>query len=147
MSTPQRPIAHVTHDFSVPAETVFDAWLDPELIRQWMGSAVAEAAGGDMRRVEVDARVGGSFTFSDLRDGEEAVHHGTYLEIDRPRRLVFTWMPEPGEHSLVTVDITPTSQGCTLALAHEMEPTWAEYLDRTTAGWTTMVAHIAKTVG
>ena len=40
---------------------------------------------GDMKRVEIDARVGGKFYFSDMRDGTEARHWGTYLELDRPR--------------------------------------------------------------
>lgn len=139
-----RPVARVTHDFSVPAETVFDAWLDPQLVRQWMGAAVGSIAEGDMRRVEIDAVPGGTFTFSDVRGGAEFVHTGTYLEIDRPRRLVFSWLPEPHEHSVVTIVIDPTPFGCRLELSHEMEPKWADAVDRTTNGWSAMVTHIAE---
>jgi uncharacterized protein YndB with AHSA1/START domain len=147
MANPDRPVARVTHRFSAPATAVFDAWLDPNLVRRWMAGAVSEAADGKIDRVEIDARVGGAFTFTDWRDGEEAIHHGTYLEIDRPRRLVFTWLPEPGEHSVVTIDITPNPDGCTLELAHEMEKKWADYVDRTTFGWATMVRHVDSLLG
>ena len=80
------------HMFRASPERVFDAWLEPELVTQWMSAALKQfGLTGDIRRVEVDARVGGRFTFSDLREAGEAVHWGTYLEIDRPRKLVFTW--------------------------------------------------------
>ena len=52
---------------------------------------------GDIRRIEIDARVGGQFFFSDLRDGEEARHWGKYLELDRPRKIVFTWIVDLGK--------------------------------------------------
>jgi len=140
-------IARVVHDFTVAPETVFDAWLDPDLVRRWMADSIAESIPGvEMRIVEIDPRVGGTFTFTDSRDEDETGPTGTYLEIDRPRRLVFTWHPEPGEHSVVTIEITPTEAGCTLTLTHEMEPRWADYVDRTGAAWSRMADHIAKTV-
>lgn len=144
---PELVVARVTHDFTAPPEAVFDAWLDPTLVREWMAASLAESAPGtEMRRVEVDARVGGSFTFTDSRDEDETGPTGHYLEIDRPRRLVFTWLAEPGEHSVVTVDIEPTETGCTLTLVHEMEPTWADYLDRTTTAWSRMAEQIDRLV-
>lgn len=145
-TTAPRPVARVTRSFSAPAEAVFDAWLDPGLVRIWMAAAVADGPGGVLERVEIDARVGGAFTFSDRRNGEEAVHEGTYLEIDRPRRLVFTWMAEPGTHSVVTIEIRPAGDRCSLVLAHEMDPEWSEFVDRTAQGWTIMIEHIARCV-
>ncbi len=139
-------IACVSQTFNVPADKIFNAWTDPDLVWQWGAGAVGEAANGKMSRVEIDARAGGSFIFADIRDGEEAVHHGEYLEIDRPHRLVFTWMPEPGEHSVVKMDFQPTETGCTVSLIHEMDQQWAEYVERTEHGWSTMLRHIAMTL-
>ena len=143
----ERPVATVSHHFPAPPEEVFDAWLEPELLRRWMAGAVSDLADGGLETAEVDARVGGHFTFADRRRGELAVHRGTYLEIDRPRRLVFTWLPEPtppDEHSVVTITIEATAGGCLLTLTHEMEPEWGEYVDRTELGWSTMCRQIER---
>jgi hypothetical protein len=65
--------ARVSRRLSAPAERVFDAWLDPEAIRTWMASALRGVdLPGDVARVAVDPRVGGRFTFSDMRPGGEA---------------------------------------------------------------------------
>ena len=77
----------VTRCFSAPPEQVFDAWLDVERAGKWLFAAPS----GQMVRVEIDARVGGSFVFVDRRNGDEIEHTGEYVEIDRPRRLVFTF--------------------------------------------------------
>lgn len=144
-SEPQdRPTARVTQEIHASPESVFDAWLTPDQVRTWMGNAVSKVAEGDMRRVEIDARPGGRFTFSDMRGVTEAIHTGSYLEIARPRRLVFTWLPEQSDHSVVTVDITPTAEGCRLDLAHEMDHAWADAVEQTTTGWSAMVSEIAK---
>ena len=60
------------HD-AIPAERVFDAWLDPDTVRAWMQLLSFGWGAMDVRRVEIDARVGGRFTFSDMREGQEAV--------------------------------------------------------------------------
>jgi uncharacterized protein YndB with AHSA1/START domain len=135
--------ARVTHEFASPPEVVFDAWLSPELVRRWMGAALDESMPGTrMVEVAIDARVGGTFTFTDTRDEDESGPTGTYLEIDRPRRLAFTWLPEDGEHSVVTIDIEPTETGCRLTLVHEMEPRWSDYLDQTQTTWERMIRQI-----
>src|ERR1700694_1259611 len=95
----------VTRRFDFPIERVFDAWLDP--VRA--GKFLFATPTGKMVRVEIDARVGGAFTFTDRRDGEDVEHIGTYLEIDRPRRLVFTFaVPKySGQFTRVSIDLKP----------------------------------------
>ena len=139
--------ARVTHEFEHSAEDVFDAWLTPELIRQWMGAALKESM-PDTRMIEVSVtpKVGGTFTFTDTRDNDETAPTGTYLEIERPHRLVFTWLPDSEEHSVVTITIEPISTGCRLTLVHEMEGQWADHLPKTQAAWERMAAHIDRTL-
>lgn len=89
MSTAPRINVRVTRRYTAPPERVFDAWLDAEMIGKWMfGPALRDE---EIVRLSLDARVGGSFSFVVRRQGEEIDHMGEYLEIDRPRRLVFTW--------------------------------------------------------
>lgn len=136
----------VSHRFDSSPERVFDAWLSTDLIEKW-------AFGPDMRdeeilHLKIDARVGGQFSFLVLRDGQELDHRGTYHEIDRPRRLVFSWgvNEEAGDTSMVAIDIVPLDSGCELTLTHSMDPQWAEYAERTKNGWTTMVKALAASL-
>nr|WP_216618451.1 SRPBCC family protein [Corallococcus carmarthensis] len=129
----------VTHRFSnASAERVFDAWLHPAKARSWL---FVTAPDKPLVRAEINARVGGRFCFADLRDGEEVEHVGEYLELDRPRRLVFTFgVPKYSQaYDRVTVDIVPDGEGCVLTLTHEMGPDGEKWKDSTQKGWTTLL--------
>ena len=128
----------VTQHFSASAERVFDAWLDPERIGKWMfGPALRDE---EIVRITIDARVGGRFSFVVRRQGEEIDHVGRYLELDRPRRLVFTWSIAPEkDESRVVVEIAPARPGCDLTLTHELPAEWADYADRTRDAWAKMI--------
>ncbi|MCT7376162.1 SRPBCC family protein [Chelativorans salis] len=139
----------ITRKFDAAPERVFDAWLDPEKVRAWMGMALSDfGLSGDVRRVEIEPRIGGRFTFSDMREEGEAVHWGSYLAIDRPRKLVFTWFTSEEEEkkgiSTVTITIEPDGQGALLTLLHEMDSQWAEYEEQITTGWTQMLGMQAR---
>ena len=47
----------------------------------------------------------------------------------------------------VTIDVVPHADGCELTLTHVMDPRWADYVDRTAAGWTKILASLAATIG
>ncbi|HXM81583.1 MAG TPA: SRPBCC domain-containing protein [Burkholderiales bacterium] len=140
-----RPHAHarVTRRFSASPERVFDAWLQPEMIGRWMlGPRVPE---DEVVRLALDARVGGSFSFAVRRQGDPIDYMGEYLEINRPRRLVFTWSirQDAPDSSHVIVDIAPTESGCELSLTHELPADRAGYASRTEAAWTEMLDALA----
>ncbi len=132
----------VCHRFTAAPERVFDAWLDPDTAGKWLFAAPT----GQMVRVEIDAQVGGKFVFVDRRDDEDVEHTGEYLEIDRPRRLVFTFAV-PKYSSVVTrvtIDIAPTKTGCDLTLTHDgVLPEWAS---RTESGWTMILEGLGQTI-
>ncbi len=138
--------AKVTHRFKSSADRVYEAWLDPKKARHWMEAALTRLGlAADIRRVEIDPRVGGSFFFSDMRDGTEAKHWGTYLELDRPRKIVFTWITDEKEEddlSKVTLTIDPDGQGCIASIVHDMHPNWSEYIPQTEKGWSSMLRAI-----
>jgi uncharacterized protein YndB with AHSA1/START domain len=120
----------ITRRFDFAIERVFDAWLDPARACKFLFVTPT----GTMVRVEIDARVGGSFNIT-RRDGDDVEHVGTYLEIDRPRRLVFTFgVPKfSAQITRVSIDLKPLPTGCELTLTQEQVPT--EWLDRTRDGW------------
>src|SRR5262249_22987015 len=98
---------------------------------------------GTIVHVAIDARVGGSFVIT-RRDGEDVEHVGKYLELDRPKRLVFEFsVPKfSKEITIVSIDIDPAGDGCDLRLTHTgVMPEWAE---KTTEGWGKILASLAS---
>lgn len=138
--------ARVMHRYIASSERVYDAWLQPEAIHRWMHVALTEMGlAGDIREVQADARVGGSFCFADRRGDTEARHWGKYLELERPRKIVFTWIVDASEEanpSVVTINIEPDGTGCVATLVHEMDAAWREYVSRTEQGWGRMLKAI-----
>ena len=134
----------VTRRFSASPERVFDAWLDPATVGKWLFATPT----GQMVRVEIDARVGGAFAIVDRRDGEDVAHVGQYLEVDRPRRLVFSLCVEKysAETDRVTIEIAPLDTGCQLILTHEMQPQCEEIAKRTEDGWGEVLDGLAATL-
>lgn len=143
---PMNPVitVRVVRRYSASAQQVFDAWLDPKTVGQWLFATPT----GEMVQVEIDARVGGSFTLVDRRDGEDVAHTGQYVELDRPHRLVFTFsVPKySSDQDPVTVEIVSLDAGCELTLTHVMDEKWAEWEAQTREGWTGILEGLATTL-
>lgn len=76
----------ITRDFNAPQRRVFEAWTNPQHVRQWYGCGEAHLVS-----CEIDLRVGGEYRYVLLGpDGAEHVMTGRYLEIVAPDRLVYT---------------------------------------------------------
>jgi uncharacterized protein YndB with AHSA1/START domain len=139
MADRQTVSVRVTHRFSAAPERVFDAWLDPAKAGKFLFATPT----GKMVRVEIDARVGGAFVFVDRRDGEDVEHSGEYLEIDRPRRLVFRFrVPKYSpDFAHIAIDIVPAASGCELTLTHsELDSQWTKQAEE---GWTMILNSLA----
>ncbi len=133
----------VERRIDAPPEKVFDAWLDPDGVGQWLFAT----PDGVMERIEIDARVGGKFLIVERRGDQLAEHFGEYLEIDRPRRLVFSFaaMREAG-YTKAEVTIAPDGNGSLVTLVHEMDPEWADYEAQTRQGWTNILEGLERSL-
>ncbi|HTN63664.1 MAG TPA: SRPBCC family protein [Devosia sp.] len=140
--------ARVTHNSPAKAEQLYDAWLNPRQIRQWMAASLQQSGlAGEMIACGTDPVVGGAFLFSDRRDGVEARHWGHYRQLERPKKLVFTWITseaEANDPSKVTILIEPAAEGTgtVVTLSHEMLAKWEQYRDRTERSWQRMLEQI-----
>jgi uncharacterized protein YndB with AHSA1/START domain len=107
----------ITRRFAAAPERVFDAWLDPGRAGRWLFTSPTS----DRHSTELDVRVGGKWSITDRRDGADYTALGEYVEIDRPRRLVFTFgMPQFSPLSCtVTVEIVLDGDGCILTLTQD----------------------------
>ena len=128
----------LTRRFDALPERVFDAWLDPKVARKWLFTSPTSQSNS----TKIDARIGGKWRIADRRDGVDYVGHGEYLEIDRPRRLVFTFgMPQFSPvFNRVIVKIEPDGSGCILTLTHEGVP--ASDREGLEMGWGDMFDHL-----
>ena len=122
----------VTRLVAASPERAFDAWLDPKLARRFLFATPT----GEMVRADIDARVGGRFTFVDRRpEHGDVLHEGHYEVIERPRRLVFTFaVPQyDPARTRVAVDFAEAPGGCQVTLTHS--DVLPEYEAQTTQGW------------
>jgi uncharacterized protein YndB with AHSA1/START domain len=116
-------------------ETVWQYLVDPEKALLWWGQSI-----------RFDARPGGEFRV-DVIPGHVAA--GEFVELDPPRRLVYTWGWEAGGDgktvvppgsSTVEIELVPDGEGTTLKFVHRDLPTadsvashghgWDHYLSR-----------------
>ena len=130
----------ITRRLPASPEDVFDAWTTPDILRQWMCPFDTEVA-----RADLDLRVGGKY-YIDMQ-GAEALHkhEGEYVEIDRPNRLVFTWI-SAGTHqetTLVTVTFEKFGDGTALTLVHDRLPGSEEVADHG-RGWSSALDNLGK---
>jgi uncharacterized protein YndB with AHSA1/START domain len=114
-------------------ETVWEFLVDPEKAIRWMGM-----------KATFEPRPGGIYQ-CDVIPGHTA--KGEFVEVDQPRRLVYTWGWEktnqegavaPGS-TRIEIELIPSGDGTTLRFKHEL-PTakaaeshatgWDHYLER-----------------
>ena len=101
----------IEHEVRVEAspDSVFDYFTDPAKMVQWMGTDAT-----------LDPRPGGVCRV----DCAHAAVLGEFVEVDRPRRVVFTWGWEPTlfatppQSTLVEVSLTPDGDDTVVRLAH-----------------------------
>ena len=117
----------VTRTFDAPARIVFDAWTTPELIMKWW---TPKSFGITFISCEADVRVGGTYRFvmGHPAFDQPMTFHGRYLEVEPPRRLVWT-NEEGGEEGSVTTVTFEEKDGKTHLTLSELYAS-KEALDR-----------------
>lgn len=100
---PAQPIVCIEEVFDARRERVFDAWINPDLLAQWFAPH-----GCTLHIASIDVRAGGSYHWC-IRNPEfgPCWSIGTYLEVTRPERLVFTSVIANAQGE----PATPESQG------------------------------------
>lgn len=136
------PVICVTCRYGAPPDRVFEAWLDPGMARKWLFATASRP----MARAAIDARVGGTFCFVDRHDGGDIEYAGEYVEITRPRRLIFTLRAQQQfpRATRVVVEIAALKTGCRLNLTHDDVP--PEDAQRAAARWTGILYGLGVTL-
>ncbi len=125
----------VERTIAATPETVFDAWVNPEILVQWWGPE-----GMSIPQHALDLREGGSWETTMRNDeGGEVFVSGVYKVIDRPNRLVFSWawkQPDGsrGHETDVEVTFTAVDGGTKMTLGQRSFES-AESRDNHGMGW------------
>jgi len=110
----------ITREFDAPKHLVYKAWTTPELVRRWWSGER-----GEMTIAEIDLRVGGTWRYVMVADGDlEVGFHGEFREIVPNERIVstevFEGMPGvPGGEALNTLTLTEADGRTTLSVLVE----------------------------
>ncbi len=122
MSDRPARVAVVRQPLPARPDVVFDEWTDAARLAEWMCPHPARCL-----NVQADARTGGRLSFDIEEAGRTFQVSGTYLTLERPHRVAFTWTcstwPDPAIQSIVTVTIEPDGdEASIMTIEHELLP-------------------------
>ncbi len=138
----ESPIVRLERIMPAEPEVVFDQWLDPESLAEWMCPRPVRCVD-----ITVEPRVGGIVRF-DVDDlGTSVLITGQFLAVDRPRLLRFTWSNsdwiDPTVVSIVNVEFTPLGDDQTImSIEHSLLPP-ADF-DSFSEGWARTCDQLAE---
>jgi uncharacterized protein YndB with AHSA1/START domain len=135
---------NITRVFDAPRELVWEAWTDPEHMKQWFGPRQFEAL-----NLTADVRLGGKWRDRLHSDGftdttgawrtADVWQGGEYVELVEPERLVFTFHWEEGsglpEHDTVITLTFEEHSGKTTMNFHQAFFVTLEDRDGHMKGW------------
>jgi uncharacterized protein YndB with AHSA1/START domain len=119
-----------------PRERIFSALTNAAELARWFGPQ-----GFTMPEIEVDLRVGGGYRFTMQPPGGGDRFHlsGEFLEIDAPRRLVYTFRyeePDPADReTVVALTLEEVGHATEVSLSHGEFATESR-LELHRSGWT-----------
>lgn len=104
----------VTRLFDAPREKVWQAWVEPELVKQWLGPR-----GLEMTIEQWEVRDGGSYRYIHKDENGAYGFHGVFHGVHAPHKIIQTFefegMPEPGHVALDTLILEELEDGKTKA--------------------------------
>lgn len=134
-----RIAARVRRELPVAADRAFDEWLDAMAVGTFITPAPSRTG-----RIDWSPRVGGPF-FIEMVDAASTVRiTGTFLELERPSRLRFTWSSTFGDgfDSVVTVTFEAlAAERTSMTIEHERLP--AAWRDDHERGWAAIATQLA----
>ncbi|SKC72347.1 SRPBCC family protein [Ohtaekwangia koreensis] len=102
VAEPGKQDIYMYREFDAPREMVFKAFIEPDLVVQWLGPKNMK-----MRIEKYDMRTGGSYRYIHADEkGNEYAFNGVVHEVSAPERAIQTFefegLPERGHVSLDT---------------------------------------------
>ena len=122
METTKHIKVDVTKDFPVPVSRLYQAWIQPEELKQWW-----HPMGNHLQHAYTKPEAGGRIEYAFTND--EGKHPftitGTYKEAEEKKRLVYTWKWQlaaaavDDSEFLLTVTFLEAGEGSQLSVTQE----------------------------
>jgi uncharacterized protein YndB with AHSA1/START domain len=124
----------VEQAMTASADRIYEAWTTG--FEGWL------AAPGTLL---IQGEVNTPYFFEANFDGMRFPHYGRFLWLERDRRVELTWLTTPtqGNETVITVELTPTSEGTLLRLTHAGFPD-AESRDEHEEAWPGVLAELDR---
>ena len=130
---------NVSRTIKAPIEAVYNAWLDPKMLAQF----VIPGPGMSVPKAETDPRVGGKFSIVMAAGEQEIPHWGVYKTLNPHNLIEFTWQsPFSVEDSTVTLNLSTTDEGTLVELTH-VKFTDENSRNNHLGGWTAILDSLA----
>jgi uncharacterized protein YndB with AHSA1/START domain len=138
----QDRVAIVRRVLPAPPDMVYDEWLDPVGMIEWMCPRPARAV-----KISLEPSVGGSLRIDIEDSGSSLYVTGHYIVLDRPSRLQFTWScsdwADPSAQSVVTVTLEDHGRAETMmTIVHQQLP--PDQADGHQRGWAAVAAQLGE---
>ncbi|HBJ89903.1 MAG: hypothetical protein CMQ07_03730 [Gammaproteobacteria bacterium] len=92
-----------------PQQAVFDHWLIPVFVGEWMFGPKVQAE--KVLELKNTVRKNGSYEYRIERKGKEIIHSGEFLELDIPNRVSLSWRESPKENLESQISAQFSSEG------------------------------------
>jgi uncharacterized protein YndB with AHSA1/START domain len=124
--------------FPATRERVFRAWTERGALQQWF-----RPMGTGLTISKLECFAGGSYRF-DLEDGSNAIV-GTYIEVVRPEKLVFTWSftSMQSMDTVVTIEFIEHGSVTEVVLTHDRFSS-KEMRDNHDVRWQSLLDQLAE---
>lgn len=114
--------------FPAAIDRVFAAWTTADLLNLWFGPE-----GFRVTESQINLAVGGDYKITiESPEGQTITHYGTYVAIDAPSQLSFTWILDNQDcvgsrdqctNTLVSIELEALTEATTkVSLLHEQLP-------------------------
>jgi uncharacterized protein YndB with AHSA1/START domain len=144
-ASPAPTVLQVRRTLPAAREEVFRAWTDADLVRQWF-----KPRGGSSPGAEMDVRVGGRYRWAMKLLGHVYYAVGEYIEVDPPKRLVFTFGWERAlvrlSDSVVTVEFIERGDETEVVITHEQLPNRGQRALHG-EGWRACLSNLDRLIG
>ena len=133
----------ITKTINAPAQAVYDQWLIPVFIGEWMfGPHVHQEKVVSLHN---EARKGGKFTFRVNRNQKDIRHYGEYRVLDIPNKLVFSWLTsaQPNCVSQLTAQFSEHNKKTKLKLTVKLDAKLVDFQAAIKREWAARLSALA----